>query len=989
MSGKMVIDVGTTADDGTGDPLRLAMQKANFNFTEIYDTTGLDANTKNLHVANTIFLGNSSVNGALTATSYSGNAYNADNLRMVDGNFFLTNNESRDISGNLHFLAANTYFDRGLFVNSVVVANTSGIYSGALVNAVSGNFGSLNVVVDTSISGNLTVQGDVMVAGQTTFVNATIVTTKNKNMVVAKDVATAALANGSGWIVGTYANLVYNNVESSMSVNVNFTAASNNLALGSNTNVWNIYANNVNAAAYTVGSSFVANTSRTTINELDVTGNTTSNNLFVNNFVLIGANVGYNFFTANTIVGLQFKESQNAFIQAVIQNANNGVNATGDLVLASDTGNDVVNYVNFGIGSSTYSNLQYSIHGPQDAYLFSANSNLVIGTASANSIIFHTGNTLDVSARVVISPSGYVGIGNNNPGALLVVSEDNTLYYANSGFTDLEFITQFASRNGAKNQIVLDSNTGSYIAGRNHGGTSLYPNNTPAGAVLIALNTRGYGNSDWIANTTGEIALVAEETFTSTRAGTYVKISTTNDGTIGATEKMRVMAGGNTGIGNTAPIDLLRVEGTHSVLTSITLANASQNAFVSNTTGMFHVGYSNAFTHTANTGSNTWWANSTTMYLANTSGNVVVVPYGISIDAAGAGYYQVGNTASLSYSNSSTTYIANSSAMITLNSRGIDVAADGNSFLNLGNTSVNTYANSTVLSTNTLLAYTANITGDMTVYDSMKTVNSSTSTWFGTTSTKGYIETTSNKIELNTNGTAGLVVYKDGGNTTVGAGVTTPQNGGLDVYPNISINGNIVIDQYRSINAASYNIGTSFVANTSGIYTNGDISFLNNNKTLRFVTLSGSANVGFRQQDDNNFVFYSTDTANNQRAVWSIFANSSTSNLNIAVPVQMTGNLTVLSNTFTLGTSSPTANGYTYLPNGLKMNWGWVSANATTGDITFASAFTSACYTVTTTPVNSASSNTPSVTAISTTGASIRSLSTAAASNVYFIAIGL
>ena len=33
---QQVISVGTTANDGTGDPLRTAMQKANSNFTELY-----------------------------------------------------------------------------------------------------------------------------------------------------------------------------------------------------------------------------------------------------------------------------------------------------------------------------------------------------------------------------------------------------------------------------------------------------------------------------------------------------------------------------------------------------------------------------------------------------------------------------------------------------------------------------------------------------------------------------------------------------------------------------------------------------------------------------------------------------------------------------------------------------------------------------------------------------------------------------------------
>ena len=46
---KQTINIGTTANDGTGDPLRTAFDKANDNFTELYgmggDITGVTAGT--------------------------------------------------------------------------------------------------------------------------------------------------------------------------------------------------------------------------------------------------------------------------------------------------------------------------------------------------------------------------------------------------------------------------------------------------------------------------------------------------------------------------------------------------------------------------------------------------------------------------------------------------------------------------------------------------------------------------------------------------------------------------------------------------------------------------------------------------------------------------------------------------------------------------------------------------------------------------------
>ena len=44
---KQVINIGTTANDGTGDPLRTAFDKVNDNFTELYDDDAADVNSVN------------------------------------------------------------------------------------------------------------------------------------------------------------------------------------------------------------------------------------------------------------------------------------------------------------------------------------------------------------------------------------------------------------------------------------------------------------------------------------------------------------------------------------------------------------------------------------------------------------------------------------------------------------------------------------------------------------------------------------------------------------------------------------------------------------------------------------------------------------------------------------------------------------------------------------------------------------------------------
>lgn len=145
-----------------------------------------------------------------------------------------------------------------------------------------------------------------------------------------------------------------------------------------------------------------------------------------------------------------------------------------------------------------------------------------------------------------------------------------------------------------------------------------------------------------------------------------------------------------------------------------------------------------------------------------------------------------------------------------------------------------------------------------------------------------------------------------------------------------------------TMNAASLTVGTAFVANSTQVsvlassftvnstivQTNDDFRFNVNNKALQFATVNASAYARFTQQSDDNFVFYTTNTTYGDRAVWSIFANSITSNLNFSVPVNFTSNVGI-------GTVSLTANGTTgsagqvLHSNGTATYWATATAVAT------------------------------------------------------------
>jgi hypothetical protein len=121
----------------------------------------------------------------------------------------------------------------------------------------------------------------------------------------------------------------------------------------------------------------------------------------------------------------------------------------------------------------------------------------------------------------------------------------------------------------------------------------------------------------------------------------------------------------------------------------------------------------------------------------------------------------------------------------------------------------------------------------------------------------------------------------------------------------------------------------------------------------------------------------------------SVLIGNSTVNTTANSSQISTGSAVVSSNTLTLGTSSATANGYTYLPNGIKMNWGSVEANSTTGQVVFTNAFATSIFSISIAGNSVAhATRVPAVTSQNTTVAEIRTTNTSL-TTVYYIAIGV
>lgn len=132
--------------------------------------------------------------------------------------------------------------------------------------------------------------------------------------------------------------------------------------------------------------------------------------------------------TGNATTGLtgclaDFTTDTNSYGQINLRNVNSGSNASSDIIVTADNGNDTTNYVDLGINNSGYNVGTWSVNGANDAYLYTSNGSLSIGIATNNTakyISFFAGGTLSTNEKARITQSG-VGIGTTNPTSDLYV----------------------------------------------------------------------------------------------------------------------------------------------------------------------------------------------------------------------------------------------------------------------------------------------------------------------------------------------------------------------------------------------------------------------------------------------------------------------------------------------------------------------------------------------------------------------------------------
>ena len=109
----------------------------------------------NLSAGQIVLSGNSTNTSTINSTSFTGTANNASYLGNSAAANFVQNTDSRTLSGNLYFTAANVYFDARWSVGANVVANTTAVFLGNSTVNTTATAGQI------AFSGGATVNGTI------------------------------------------------------------------------------------------------------------------------------------------------------------------------------------------------------------------------------------------------------------------------------------------------------------------------------------------------------------------------------------------------------------------------------------------------------------------------------------------------------------------------------------------------------------------------------------------------------------------------------------------------------------------------------------------------------------------------------------------------------------------------------------------------------------------------------------------------------------
>ena len=184
---------------------------------------------------------------------------------------------------------------------------------------------------------------------------------------------------------------------------------------------------------------------------------------------------------------IQADSDINSYSQIVSVNHSSGTDASTDYIAVNNIGNDSTNYIDLGINSSTYSNAQYGVNGPNDGYLYINGGNLVVGTQTAGKVVnFFTGGTANTTfIRANITDTGLNVFGNVSAQNANLGNATTSNYFIGNGY----YLTGIRGANVAG--AVAYATTANSVAGANVSGAVNLATYATTANVVAGANVSG------------------------------------------------------------------------------------------------------------------------------------------------------------------------------------------------------------------------------------------------------------------------------------------------------------------------------------------------------------------------------------------------------------------------------------------------------------------------------------------------------------------
>jgi len=371
-----------------------------------------------------------------------------------------TANDSGFYAGNgTVYISANTngfYVNSGSFTGSELKIGNSTVNT--TINSTAFNTTSTKFTGNVTIDKNLTVTGNLILAGTTTFVNSTVITTNDLNIIFANSAANSMLTDGAGIVAGTSANLVFDDPTTSWQSNVNITPSTNSLNLGAATRIWsNAYIRNIIANG-SIGTSAQVLTSNSTGGAY-WTSMSTAADLSADSIAVTVGNLSIGNTTVNTDI------------------SNNGV------FISNTTASVTLDVSGLTIGNSTVNSVVNST-----AFSGTANNSLYLNGLNPNAYV--SNSYLTQSMYVQTGSETFANVFSLSGTSNVRVTIANTVTSVGNSYC-LEFWVRFATTNSSATNITTGGVSSLQIAIANNGATiseSGYTTEFPGG-FNVAANT--------------------------------------------------------------------------------------------------------------------------------------------------------------------------------------------------------------------------------------------------------------------------------------------------------------------------------------------------------------------------------------------------------------------------------------------------------------------------------------------------------------------